>query len=226
MAPTTSQAGVLSFAERLSDSPFVERVWRSHSERGGRFLSVAQSHFEMAVTRHRGRTFITLRGPGTTATTADCPAEGEWLGIRFAPGTFMPGLTPGKLRDRRDATLPAASGRSFWLEGSAWEYPDFENADAFVARLARKGLIARDFVVDAMLLREGVSILDTVHDAGYFDQAHLTRALGALIGAAPAELRRGTQQLSFLYKASPLAADYAAPRRFIQHGLGRNGNRA
>jgi hypothetical protein len=226
MAPTTSQAGVLSFAERLSDSPFVERVWRSHSERGGRFLSVAQSHFEMAVTRHRGRTFITLRGPETTATTADCPAEGEWLGIRFAPGTFMPGLTPGELRDRRDATLPSASGRSFWLDGSAWEYPDFENADAFVARLARRGLIARDFVVDAMLLREGVSILDTVHDAGYFDQAHLTRALGALIGTTPAELRRGTQQLSFLYKTSPLAADYAAPRRFIQHGLARNGHRA
>ena len=58
----------LSFTERLSDSPLVERVWRSHSERGGSFLSMAQSHFEMAVTRHRGRTFITLRGPETIAT--------------------------------------------------------------------------------------------------------------------------------------------------------------
>jgi hypothetical protein len=35
----------------------------------------------MAVTRHRGKTFLTLRGPETKATTADCPAEGEWLGI-------------------------------------------------------------------------------------------------------------------------------------------------
>jgi hypothetical protein len=252
-------AGVLSFAERLSDSPFVERVWRSHSERGGSFLSVAQSHFEMAVTRHRGRTFITLRGPETTATAADCPAEGEWLGIRFALGAFMPGLTPRELRDRRDATLPAASARSFWLDGSAWEYPTFENADVFVARLARKGLIARDFVVDAMLqghggrlprrsaqrhflqatgithrtvltierarraamlLRDGVSVLDAVHDAGYFDQAHLTRAMRALIGTTPAELRRGTRQLSFLYKASPLLPDYAEPGRVAQHGIG------
>ena len=252
-------AGVLSFTERLADSPFVERIWRSHSERGGSFLSVAQSHFEMAVTRHRGRTFITLRGPETTATAADCPAEGEWLGIRFALGTFMPGLTPGELRDRRDATLPAASARSFWLDGSAWEYPTFENADVFVARLARKGLIARDFVVDAMLqghggrlplrsaqrhflqatgithrtvltierarraamlLRDGVSILDVVHDAGYYDQAHLTRALGALVGTTPAEIRRGTRQLSFLYKASSLLPDYAEPRRVAQHGIG------
>ena len=252
-------AGVLSFAERLSDSPFVERVWRSHSERGGSFLSVAQSHFEMAVTRHQGRTFVTLRGPETTASPAECPAEGEWLGIRFALGTFMPRLTPGELRDRRDAMLPAASGRSFWLDGSAWEYPTFENADTFVARLVRKGLIARDFVVDAMLhghggrlplrsaqrhflqatgithrtlltierarraamlLRAGASILDTVHEAGYFDQAHLTRALGALIGTTPAELRRGTRQLSFLYKAAPLPPDYADPGRFVQHGIG------
>jgi hypothetical protein len=259
MATTLPHGGVLSFAERLSDSPFVERIWRSHSERGGSFLSVAQSHFEMVVTRHRGRTFITLRGPETIATAAECPAEGAWVGIRFAPGTFMPGLTPGELRDRRDATLPAASARSFWLDGSAWEYPTFENADTFVARLARKGLIARDFVVDAMLhghgsrlplrsvqrhflqatgithrtlltierarraallLRDGVSILDTVHDAGYFDQAHLTRALSALIGTTPAEIRRGTQQLSFLYKTAPLPPDYADPRRFVQHGIG------
>ena len=259
MATTPPHADVLTFAERRSDSPLVERVWRSHSERGGRFLSVAQSHFEMAVTRHRGRTFITLRGPETTATPAACPAEGEWVGIRFALGTFMPGLTPGELRDRRDATLPAASGRSFWLDGSAWEYPTFENADVFVARLARKGLIARDFVVDAMLqgrggrlplrsaqrhflqatgithrtvltierarraallLRDGASILDVVHDAGYFDQAHLTRALRALIGTTPAETRRGTQQLSFLYKASVLPPDYADPGRFVEHGYG------
>ena len=259
MATTLPHTDVLSFTDRLSDSPMVERVWRSRSERGGCFLSVAQSHFEMAVTRHRGQTFITLRGPETIATAAECPAEGEWLGIRFALGTFMPGLTPGELRDRRDATLPAASARSFWLDGSAWEYPTFENADVFVARLARQGLIARDFVVDAvlqdhgarlplrsaqrhflqatgvthrtlltierarraaLLLRGGLSILDTVHEAGYFDQAHLTRALGALVGTTPAELRRGTQQLSFLYKTSPLPPDYAEPGRVVQHGIG------
>jgi hypothetical protein len=71
----------LIFDDRTSDSPFVEKVWRTHSDRGGVFLSIASSHFEMAVTRHRGKTFLTLRGPETKATTADCPAEGEWLGI-------------------------------------------------------------------------------------------------------------------------------------------------
>ena len=129
----------LTFNERLSDSPFVERVWRSQSHSAGVFLSIAAGHFEIAVTRHQGRIFLTVRGPETKATPADCPAEGEWLGIRFKPGTFMPGFRPGDLKDRRDVSLPGATGRSFWLNGSAWEYPDFENADTFVARLARKG---------------------------------------------------------------------------------------
>jgi AraC-like DNA-binding protein len=253
---------LLTFADRPSDSPFVDRVWRSHSERAGRFVSVAQSHFEMAVTRHRGRIFITLRGPETAPTEAECPAEGEWLGIRFALGTFMPGMTPGRLTDRRDATLPGATARSFWLDGSAWDYPTFENADTFVARLARRGLIARDFVVEAMLqghksrlpvrtaqrhflhatgithrrmlaiqrarraallLREGLSISDTVHESGYFDQAHLTRSTKTLMGATPAQIRRGSLQLSLLYKTAPVPRLYDADGRFIQHGIDTQG---
>ena len=50
------------------------------------------------------------------------------------------------------------------------------------------------------LLRDGAPILDTVHEAGYFDQAHLTRSLKVLIGQTPASIARREAQLSFLYK--------------------------
>jgi len=248
----------LTFEERLSDSPFVERVWRSQSHAAGTFLSVAASHFEIAVTRHRGRTFLTVRGPETKATQGDCPADGEWLGIRFKLGTFMPAFAPGDLKDRRDVTLPGASSRSFWLSGSAWEYPGFQNAETCVARLVRKGMIVRDPVIDAALgdharapharstqrhflratgitrsairqieraryatalLRRGVSILDTVYDAGYFDQAHLTRSLKALIGQTPGQIQQGKQQLSFLYKTTPPPRIYDAHGRFAHDGI-------
>jgi len=155
----------------------------------------------------------------------------------------MPGLTPGGLRDRNDVTLPNAASRSFWLNGSAWEYPASENAEVFVSRLVRKGIIARDPVADAVLrgqsqklslrsaqrhflratglthsvvrqieraryatnlLKQGISILDTVHEAGYFDQAHLTRSLKYRVGQTPVEIIRAEQQLSFLYKTKPL----------------------
>jgi hypothetical protein len=252
---------VLSFEERLSDSPFVERVWRSRSESSGTFLSVAASHFEIAVTRHRGSTFLTVRGPETKATSAECPADGDWLGIRFKLGAFMPAFAPGDLKDRQDVTLPGAARRSFWLNGSAWEYPDFENADAFVARLVQKGIVVRDPAVESALdaegatlparrtqrhflratgitrstirqieraryattlLRSGVSILDTVYEAGYFDQAHLTRSVKTLIGQTPVQIQQGKQQLSFLYKTMPPPRLYDAHGRFT-HDASRDG---
>jgi len=236
---TKDESALIVFQDRLSDSPLIERVWRCHSERGGKFISVAAGHFEMALTRLRGETFLTLRGPETKATPLDCPAEGEWLGIRFKPGTFMPQLPPGSLRDHNDVTLPEASSRSFWLNGSAWQYPDFENAEVFVQRLAKLGVITRDRKIDDVLkrqtrtlslrsaqrhflratgisyaafrqieraryattlLKEGVSIVDAVHLAGYYDQPHLTRFLKRLIGQTPAKIMEGEIQLSFLYK--------------------------
>ena len=231
----------LLFEDRPSDSPFVERVWRCHSERAGTFVSVAASHCELVVTRHRGRTMVTLRGPETKPSTAECPAEAEWIGIRLAIGAFLPQYPAATLLDRHDVNLPDAARGSFGLDGSAWEYPSFDNAEALVSRLARAGLIARDAAVAAalagedapltrrstqrhflmatgmthqtyrqiqrareaaMLLSAGASVTETVHRAGYFDQAHLTRSLKRLIGTTPARIRRQERQLSFLYKTA------------------------
>jgi methylphosphotriester-DNA--protein-cysteine methyltransferase len=40
----------------------------------------------------------------------------------------------------------------------------------------------------ATLLRQGVSILDTVYETGYFDQPHLTRSLKQFVGYTPAQM--------------------------------------
>lgn len=233
----------LRFDDRASDSPFVERVWHCRSERADRFVSIAEARWEMVVTRLYGKTMLTVRGPETTAATIDCPAEGEWVGIRFKLGTFMPHLPVNNLLDRKDVNLPHAAARSFWLNGSAWEYPDFENAETFVNRLVHDGLIAGDRSVDAALhghlkahslrsvqrhflrttgmthatirqierarhatnlLKQGVSILDTVHEAGYFDHAHLVRSLKRFIGQTPSQIIQAKEQLSFLYKTGLL----------------------
>jgi hypothetical protein len=52
----------------------------------------------------------------------------------------------------------------------------------------------------AALLTNGSTILDATFEAGYFDQAHLTRSVKQLIGATPARLIRERPQLSFSYK--------------------------
>jgi methylphosphotriester-DNA--protein-cysteine methyltransferase len=53
-----------------------------------------------------------------------------------------------------------------------------------------------------LLLQQGFSILDTVEQAGYSDQAHLTRSLKQLIGKTPAQIinRSKPEQMSLLFK--------------------------
>lgn len=144
----------IHFENRASDHPSVEKVWRCRSDRADTFLSVAANNFEMVLTRLAGKAFLTLRGPETIATTMACPAAGEWIAIRFKVGTFMPRFLPATLRDHRDVTLPPATDHSFWLNGSALEYPDFDNAETFVKRLAKSGVLARDPIVEDTLQRQ------------------------------------------------------------------------
>ena len=133
---------------------------------------IPSNSFEMAITQLGGKGFLTLRGPETAATVVDCPAEGQWVGIRFKPGTFMPRFLPGSLRDHKDMTLPPATGRSFWLNGSAVEYPSFSNAETFVGRLAKSGILSRDPIVeDTLARRPGELSLRSV-------QRHFLRSTG------------------------------------------------
>lgn len=217
------------FQGRPSDSPLVERVWRTQSDQAGSFLSHAASHWEMVVVTYNGETNLTLRGPATKAALADCPANAEFLGITFKLGTFIPHLPTSHRLDGNDVILPEASRKSFWLNSSTWQLPSYDNADTFVGRLMREGLLVHDPVVDAVLqgqppaltlrsiqyrflqatglthsvvrqieraqhaaelLRQGVSILDTVHASGYFDQPHLTRSLKRFLGQTPAQIAR------------------------------------
>jgi AraC-like DNA-binding protein len=235
--------------ERLSDAPFVERVWRSQGERPGPFISMAEIECGFAITKYRGRTFITLRGPTSRAAPAFCLADAEFFGIQFKPGVFMPNIPAKMVMDRHDLNLPEAGSTSFWLNGAAWQYPDYESADTFVNHLVRAGLLVYDPIVGNVLqrepvdttlrtvqrrflqatgltyntmyqinraqyattlLNEGVSILDTVHQAGYFDQPHLTRALKHFIGLTPAQIidQGRSERLSFLYKKNPSWLNY------------------
>jgi hypothetical protein len=231
--------------DRPSDSPFVERIWRCHSEGDDPFMSIAATRHELVVSRLRGEVTVTVRGPETGATQlGDCPGDGEWVGILLKVGTYMPDFPAGKLLNA-GVDLPTASGNSFWLCGSAWELPTYDNADVFAGWLVRNGLLARDPVVDAALrghvkerspstiqrrfvrvtgltqsmtrqierarhatylLQHGVPIPDSIEEAGYFDQPHLTRSLKRFIGQTPAELleKSRPEQMPLLYKTTPL----------------------
>ena len=47
----------IHFEDRASEHPFVEKVWRCHSDRADTFLSIATNNFEVAITRLGGKSF-------------------------------------------------------------------------------------------------------------------------------------------------------------------------
>jgi hypothetical protein len=183
---------------------------------------MAGCHWVMVVTRLAGRTFLTVRGPETRATSADCPADGEWVGVHFKLGTFMPHLPTGKLRDRNDVTLPAASARSFWFDGAAWEYPSFDNAETFVERLVKARLIATDPYAQDVLRG------DAPRRSPRTEQRHVLRATGltqatirqiARARRATVLLRRGTAIADVAYDGGYY--DQAHLTRSLRHFIGQ-----
>jgi len=217
-----------TYEERLSDSPFVETIWRTRAESDGRDTAAADGRWEIIVMRQSGGIRLSVWGPMTKAAPVSYTEGDEYLGIRFKLGTFMPYLPARNLLDGA-AILPEATRKTFWLGSSTWQFPDYENVETFVDRLVRSGMLLSDPIVDAVLqdhatdmslrsvrrrfvlatgltqsairqierarqaaalLQQGVSILDTVYQAGYADQPHMTRSLKRFIGQTPAQIVR------------------------------------
>lgn len=221
----------IAVAQRASDSPYVETVMHGVTLSAGAPTRPAERHWHMVFSNHAGRTLALLVGPWRTAGQVVYAADAELLWIKFKPGVFMPHLPTQRLVDR-EITLPDTTSHKLWLHSSAWELPNYENADTFVNRLIRDGVLVYDQAVGAalrnerqqvpdrtlrhrfiqatgltqsyirqveraqyaaMLLQQGTSIADTVFEAGYYDQPHLTRSLKQFIGSTPAQLASARQ---------------------------------
>ncbi|GAA3756797.1 helix-turn-helix domain-containing protein [Salinactinospora qingdaonensis] len=140
----------LELESRPSESPYIERVWHSRSYDVAQMTSIAIPHCELVVWQQHGQVRVTVRGPETVAGSAPVPHDATFFGIVFSLGTSMPHLPVGQLVD--DAVeIPDTTGRSLWLRGSVWHLPDYDNAEVFVARLVRAGVLVRDPLVAAVL---------------------------------------------------------------------------
>ncbi|GAB4519224.1 MAG: helix-turn-helix domain-containing protein [Anaerolineae bacterium] len=139
------------FDERAAESSLVEKIWYGRSEAPGQFISTAAINWEIVVAIYQGQTLLTVRGPETKASHADYPEGAEFFGIIFRLGTHMPHLPLLERLNRQDFPLPEATSQRFWLHGSAWQYPTYDNADVFVNRLIQQNLIVADPVVEAVL---------------------------------------------------------------------------
>lgn len=212
--------------ERLSDSPYIETITRGWTVSDGSSIRPAETNWHMVFSCYEGIVHPLVVGPLSSAGEASWGGGADILWIKFKLGTYMPHLPVKHFRDT-ELRLPDASSTRFWLHGSTWQLPDYDNVETFINRLVRDGALAYDPVVnDALqdrltdvsprtvrhrflhttgltqsrirqfqraqqasaLLQQGTSILDTVYEAGYFDQPHLTRSLKHFIGRTPAQI--------------------------------------
>ena len=114
-ASITSQA-------RGSDSPYVEAIIRGRTLSDDSPTAPAECHWHLVFVKKDDKVWVVFVGPWTTAGVAHYAEGAEILWIKFKLGAFMPHLPTGRFLDT-ETVLPGASSRSFWLKGSAWEFP-------------------------------------------------------------------------------------------------------
>lgn len=212
--------------ERHSDSPYVAGVTHGWTLSDGSPTRPAEINWHLVIAKHSGGTHVMVVGPWDSSGIVHYGEGAEILWLRFRLGVYMPHL-PTRDFLNSEIVLPSAVRQSFWLNSTAWQLPDYENADTFADRLMREDVLAYDPLVDAVLegqphdlsartvrhrflrttgltqtqifqvqrarraqtmLESGTSILDTVDEAGYYDQPHLTRALKQWVGYTPAQI--------------------------------------
>jgi hypothetical protein len=126
-------------------------------------------------------------------------AERSWEIPRYDNAEdLVDGLVRAGVIARSGSTEAAVEGDVAWLQRRSMQR-HFRHATGMTLSSWRQIERARHA---AALLAHGSSILDAAFDAGYFDQAHLTRSLRQLVGVTPARLVRERPQLSFSYKTA------------------------
>ncbi|MCZ7413692.1 MULTISPECIES: helix-turn-helix domain-containing protein [unclassified Streptomyces] len=194
----------LEIESRPSELPHIERVWRSRSEGVSRMTSVATSHWELVFWEHQGRAEAAVLGPEAKASRAPVPEDAAFFGISFALGTSMPHVPVSRLVGG-NAAIPDVTRRSLWLKGSAWHVPGYDNAEAFVRRMVREGIVDVDPVVPAVLRGACPDVSDRTL------QRHFVAATG---------LTRGAIRQIHRARRAVLLVQEGVPAQQVVHRLG------
>lgn len=132
----------IAFDDRPSDSPDIERVWRSHSDAVDRMTSIATAHWTLVAWRAGREWRVAVQGPETGPTNAPVPPDTEFVGIRLSLGMALESLPTDRLVDQ-SAEFPDVSRHSVQMFGHTMPLPTDDDAEDFVQRLVQAGVLVR-----------------------------------------------------------------------------------
>jgi AraC-like DNA-binding protein len=141
------------YEERPSDSPVVERIWHTRSDKDDACIAIADGRWDMMFLSFEGETKVLITGPQISAIAIPHLAGSEWLGIRFRVGVTIPEIPLSPLVNE-GIELPPTRKQSFWLKATSWQQPTYDNADTFIDYLMREETFATESSVMSIMRGE------------------------------------------------------------------------
>jgi len=147
------------FEGRESDSPYIHMIWRGHTGENYVATCPAEPRWNLFLIKQNDEVKVSVEGPLSQAVHKFRRDESDFLVIKFRLGAFFPHMPVTKLVNT-DAHLPEGASKSFWLDGSTWEFPEFDNVETFVNRLVREDVLRLDPLVDSVLQNQSPDVSD------------------------------------------------------------------
>lgn len=186
----------IEFDDRSSESPYIERVWRSRSDAADSMTSIATAHWTLVAWRTGRDWCMAAQGPETFATTAPVPPETEFVGIRLSLGTRLERLPTDRLVDTSiEFPHTAQAMRVF---GHTLPKVSYDDAEDLVTRMLRAGVMVRDPMVGDVL--SGWSPDVTARTV----RRHFASATGLTPGAVR-HIERAREAASLIRAGAPIA---------------------
>lgn len=137
-------------AFQLPSSPYARSVSLTRFATAGEMWVFPDNCWDVVVIRREGGLVVLRTGLTTRPDAVPHQPGDEILTISFRPSTFMP-LMPGEAMRNEGVMLERFGRRDVWIGRAVREIPTFENAESFVERLARDGIIESNDLVGSII---------------------------------------------------------------------------
>jgi len=136
---------------RTSESPYINKVWRSTALTDGTFLATPDASWELiAAVKADGARTVFITGQATKAERLDYKAGEQSVVIQFTAGVYLPDFRGAPFTNNY-VVLTLPDDTHFELAGHIFPWPTFEDAEDLVDQMVRAGVLANDEIVDSVL---------------------------------------------------------------------------
>lgn len=133
---------------RPSDSPYILGVTRRVYDDGGD-LTVPDGCWDLVIIKQNSETQVLLTGAITRPIPLAFPPGTEAMNITFKPEVYH--LIPAPQMLNEGKILPRFGAKSFRFGNNVLEIPTFDNAEEFVNKMMKLGVLASDKLVASIL---------------------------------------------------------------------------